>query len=89
MGRKSSTAIVERPFSSKALPPAVRALARRSRRGSPAPDHTAVHVALILQLIGALRRPYRCMLAVLVNQQLGRAKMSGSEIRKPGFAVQE
>jgi len=29
------------------------------------------------------------MLAVLVNQQLGRAKMSGSEIRKPGFAVQE
>src|SRR5205814_10029612 len=43
----------------------------------PPPDHTAAHVSLVLQLLGALSCPYRGSLAVLVNQLLGAEDVGG------------
>ena len=44
---------------------------------NPAPDRTALNVAIIEQLIGSLDSSQRRVLAVLVNRQLGGAEDVG------------
>ena len=78
--RRESQALVEGSKqgapNSLPRPSADPSLARRSLR-DPAPDRSAVTVALIEQLVGSLRGPYGRVDAVLVGQQLRGAEDVG------------